>query len=89
MMIVDVKSRIESTRDARTEREDELKVTMILATSRKTFARKLISNAKFTILELMPSPAPRISADSSSKETARDCVLELSSDGLRDVDSET
>lgn len=48
MMTVDRKSRTESTKDARTEREDDDKVTIILATRRNTFAMKFMKIANFT-----------------------------------------
>jgi hypothetical protein len=49
IMIVLMRSNVESINDASTDREDEVRVTMSLATSNNTFAPKLMRIAKFTI----------------------------------------
>ena len=70
-MTVDMKSNAESTRDAKTDREEDVRVTMNFAARRKTFAAKLTKIAMFTMRELDSNwvdPEGR-SADSSSKET--------------------
>ena len=51
-MRVDMKSNAESTRDAKMDREEDVRVTMTLATRRKTFAAKLTKIAMFTMREL-------------------------------------
>ena len=75
-MIVEVKSRNESTREAKTDNEEDVNVTIILAISSSTFAIKLTNIATFTILEdeLISGEAPCIgrSGLSSSKETLRE-----------------
>ena len=48
MMRVERKSRTESTNDARTEREEDVKVTITLATRRNTFAMKFMKIANCT-----------------------------------------
>jgi hypothetical protein len=74
IMTVLMKSNAESISDASTEREDEVSVTIILATSNNTFAVKLMRIAKFTIPDPTSALGRRLStwgsrADSSSKET--------------------
>jgi hypothetical protein len=61
MMRVDRKSRTESTKDARTEREEDVKVTIIFATRRNIFAMKFMKIANFT------SWAKVVNSASSSK----------------------
>ena len=75
-MIVDAKSRTESTRDARTERDEEVKATISLATRRRTFARKLMRIAQLTIDDDSSSTSSSIgkSGVSSSKVTALEGV---------------
>ena len=71
-MTVDMKSRAESTKDANTERDEEVSVTMNLAIRSKTLAAKLTKIAMFTIRDLDPmwdSECEGRRADSSSKET--------------------
>jgi len=51
MMTVDVKSRPESTSEASTERDEEVRVTMNFAMSRRTLAAKLTRIAMFTMRE--------------------------------------
>ena len=71
MITVDVKSRIESTRDARTESDDDVIATMSLAISRNTLAAKFTYIAR-TILEedssLISSVAVRNRRGASSSE---------------------
>lgn len=66
-----MKSRAESTREARTEREEEVRATMNLAARRKTFAAKLMKIARFTMREWDSNwvVVEGRRADSSSKET--------------------
>jgi hypothetical protein len=83
MMTVDVKSRAESTRDAKTERDEEVKATMNFAMRRKTFAAKLMKIATFTMREFdlaCVSSGEGSRADSSSKETLLEDGVE-NSDG--------
>jgi hypothetical protein len=71
MMTVEVKSSAESTREASTERDEEVRVTMIFATRSKTLAAKLTRIAMFTIRECGPVCASGKGSRgvSSSKET--------------------
>jgi len=71
MMTVDVKSRPESTREASTERDEEVRVTMNFAMSRRTLAAKLTRIAMFTMREWAPVCASGKGSRgvSSSKET--------------------
>lgn len=70
-MTVDMKSNTESTRDAKTDREEEVRATMNFAARRKTFAVKLTKIAMFTMRELDSNwiVVEGRSAVSSSKET--------------------
>ena len=83
-MTVDMKSKAESTREARTDREDEVSATMNFAARRKTLAAKLMRIAMFTTRELDSNWFTEVgrSADSSSKETRLDDGAE-NSDGRR------
>lgn len=54
IITVDKKSRTESTREARTEREEDVNATTIFATNRNTLAMKLTKIARFTIGEPVP-----------------------------------
>lgn len=84
MMTVDMKSSTESTRDANTDKEDEVKATNILATSRNTFARKLMKTATATIRSGLYSV--RWSGnrnDSSSKEGRPEGGPDRNPDGRR------
>ena len=45
IIAADIKSRAESTREANTDKEDEVSVTIIFATSRKTLAAKFTKMA--------------------------------------------
>jgi len=73
-----VKSNAESTKDAKTDNEDDVSVTMILAMSRNTLAVKLMKMATLTIRdESLSGLGWRCStcgsrADSSSKDSLRD-----------------
>jgi hypothetical protein len=69
-----MKSRIESTKDANTEREEDVNVTIILAIKRNTFAIKFTKIAKFTIgVKLSKSEkSPGRRADSSSNDGRRE-----------------
>ena len=72
-MTVDMKSRAESTSDAITDNDDDVKATIHLAISRNTFAAKLINMARLTIREFEPSGlSSGSSADSSLNETRRE-----------------
>lgn len=74
-MTVDVKSSAESTKEANTERDEEVRVTMILAMRSKMLAAKLTLMARFTIRELVSLWASEWEgrrADSSSNETLRE-----------------
>ena len=68
-----MKSRAESTKDARTDNDEDVKVTMIFATSSNTFAMKLTNMARLTIRDRFSrgSSSGR-REDSSLKETRRD-----------------
>ena len=70
-MTVDVKSRPESTREASTERDEEVRVTMNFAMRSKTLAAKLTRMAMFTMRECGPVCASGKGSRgvSSSKET--------------------
>ena len=49
IIAVDMKSRAESTSDAKTDNEEDVNVTIILATRSNIFAAKFIKIVKFTI----------------------------------------
>ena len=73
-----MKSNAESTKDAKTDSEEDVRVTMILAMRRNTLAAKLMSIATLTIPEESlfvlgyNCSTCGSNADSSSKETLRD-----------------
>jgi len=72
IMTVEAKSRTESTRDASTERDEEVNATISLAIRRRTFARKLMRIAQLTIDDDSSSANSSIGNNgvSSSKVTA-------------------
>jgi len=71
MITVDKKSRIESSKDAKTDKDEEVSATITLAISRKTFAKKFIKIAMFTILDELGrvENSSGNNDDSSSNET--------------------
>lgn len=72
-----MKSRIESTREARTEREEDVNVTMTFATRRSKLAMKLTRIAKFTIGE-------PVSVDKGSRESSGRRAVSSSIETRRD-----
>lgn len=65
MITVEAKSRMESTKDARTERDDDVNVTIIFAINRNMLAMKFMKIARVTMLDVAESEVGRAAVSSS------------------------